>query len=156
MGSCRFQPCPSPHHLSHFSALRGRNGTQPGAVTACNTRGNALLDHPRQVAGEIWRSRVVAPQRGRYGVRAINPLSVISPKIEPRGWNRSGLSPVLPLIFLMGTHTLHRKATKKQAYLGPFFGSPMRHGYGLPRKSVIEPNSRSRGSSTVPRNPPCS
>ena len=36
-----------------------------GAVTACNARGNALLDHPRQVAGEngaLWSLR----RTGRY------------------------------------------------------------------------------------------
>ena len=82
---------------------------------------------PPSSCGRKWRSRVVAPHRGDMSVRAINPLSVISPKIEPRGWNRGGLSPVSPLIFLMGTHRLHRK--QETSLSRTFFWEP--HGCGL-------------------------
>ena len=87
---------------------------------------------PPSSCGQKWRSRVVAPHRGDMSVRAINPLSVISPKIEPRGWNRGGLSPVSPLIFLMGTHRLHRK--QETSLSRTFFWEP--HGYGLPIQTL--------------------
>ena len=89
---------------------------------------------PPSSCGRKWRSRVVAPHRGDMSVRAINPLSVISPKIEPRGWNRGGLSPVSPLIFLMGTHRLHRK--QETSLSRTFFWEP--HGYGLPKNTEYQ------------------
>jgi len=79
-----FQPSPAPtiYRIS-----------QPWEVGMEHNRGCNRLQHtwqcpttpPRQVAGDIWRSRVVAPHREQYGVRAINPLSVISPKMSQGG-----------------------------------------------------------------------
>lgn len=120
--------------------------SQPWEVEMEHNRGCNRLQHtwqcptrpPPASCGRKWRSRVVAPHRGDMSVRAINPLSVISPKIEPRGWNRGGLSPVSPLIFLMGTHRLHRK--QETSLSRTFFWEP--HGYGLP--TGIELKGRSR------------
>ena len=111
--------------------------SQPWEVGMEHNRGCNRLQYtwqcpttpPRQVAGDIWRSRVVAPHREQYGVRAINPLSVISPKMS-QGGGRSDLSPVLPLIFLIGTHGLHRN--QETSLSRTFFWEPQ--GYGLPSR----------------------
>ena len=76
---------------------------------------------------------------GELANRAVKCM--ISPKIEPRGWNRewnrSGLSPVLPLIFLMGsplgTHKLHRNQETSLSRtffwaLAPWLRPPYLHG----------------------------
>ena len=123
--------------------------SQPWEVEMEHNRSCNRLQHtwqcptrpPPASCGRKWRSRVVAPHRGDMSVRAINPLSVISPKIEPRGWNRGGLSPVSPLIFLMGTHRLHRK--QETSLSRTFFWEP--HGYGLPTKRLRQNAKKANG-----------
>jgi hypothetical protein len=67
--------------------------SQPWEVGMEHNRGCNRLQHTWQCptrpapasCGRNWRSRVVAPHRGDMSVRAINPLSVISPKMSQGG-----------------------------------------------------------------------